>query len=266
MTDFDLQKLWEKEIQILDEIDRICKKYSIEYYLVWGTLLGAVRHKGFIPWDDDIDVGMPRKHYKKFLKVAKKELSQEYFLQTPKTDKYSLSYFSRVRLCNTALYIESDKTLLSHHGIFVDVMPMDNCRITETPISKFKKNVFERANNLIIAARKTGKKVGRGILRIIPMSIWLWVRDWALKGSGDYYLLEGEKLQRKDFSPAIELTFANKKYSAPKNYDNILTTLYGNYMELPPEDKRIAHSPAFISYDLEHDKEKLEKFLESLGS
>lgn len=104
MSDFDLQMLWKKEIQILDVIDSICKKHNITYFLVWGTLLGSVRHKGFIPWDDDVDIGMPGKSYNKFLKIASKELGKEYFLQTGLTDKWHPVPFSKVRMNNTAFY------------------------------------------------------------------------------------------------------------------------------------------------------------------
>lgn len=261
-----LRELWNCELKILDEVDRICRKHNLNYYLMWGTLIGAVRHGGFIPWDDDIDICMPRKDYQRFLKIAQKELTNEYFLQTPKTDKWSLSYFSRIRLQNTALYIESDKRLLNHHGIFIDIMPLDNCKIKDSHVSKFKKKLYIATNNRIISRRKTKKKQERMIWKMVPTSLLLFIRDWAMRGKGDYYTSWGYRFKKTDFLPVIEMEFEGKKYNAPNNYHKVLTTIYGDYMQLPPIEKRVAHEPAFISFNLEEDADKLKHYLEELNA
>ena len=93
----NLKKIQQIELDILLEVDRICKKHEIEYFLDFGTLLGAVRHSGFIPWDDDIDIGMTRDNYEKFLKIASSELKKDYFLQNVYTERETPFLYSKIR-------------------------------------------------------------------------------------------------------------------------------------------------------------------------
>ena len=260
MVDFDLQQLWQKELQILDEIDRICKKYDIVYYLVWGTLLGAIRHKGFIPWDDDIDVGMPIHSYKKFLQIAKKELPAEYFLQTGLTDKWHPAPFAKVRMNNTAFYPKEDVNLKRHHGIFVDIFPMHRrngkCGILNRIGDRISVHISQRRNEVPLTVFKA--------FRIFPTNFLVRIRDLLLQGKGDYYLCDGTLLNISDFEPSADGEFEGKHYPIPKNFQKVLKTTYGDYMQLPPEENRVAHAPAFISFDLKADKENLEKYLDCL--
>lgn len=261
MAGFELRKLQEKEIQILDEIDRICKKYNIQYYLMWGTLLGAVRHKGFIPWDDDIDIAMDRKEYKKFLKIAPKELKEEYFLQTSFTDKWHPMFFAKVRLNNTAFYAQSDRNIKKHHGIFVDIFPMD-CRSSK----KSLKNKIGEKISTHIFQRIERKKVTcfRG-LKILSTTFLAYFRDLFLKGKGDKYICDGCLLDKQLFLKSENIVFEGKEYLAPHKAHEVLQTIYGDYMQLPPENERIAHKPAFISFNLAEDGRKLEEYLSSFN-
>src|SRR5690606_2891856 len=114
------------QLEILIEFDRICKKNNIKYQLFAGTLLGAVRHKGFIPWDDDIDVCLLRKDYNKFIQACKTDLDSRSFLQTYVTDKNCIIQFAKLRKNNT-LFLESGiSDCKTHHGIFIDIFPLDN--------------------------------------------------------------------------------------------------------------------------------------------
>lgn len=251
-----LEKLWEHELTILDEIDRICKKYSLNYFLMWGTLIGAVRHKGFIPWDDDIDIGMPRDDYKKFLKIASKELPDKLFLQTPLTDKFHPVYFSKIRMNNTAFYSKQDKNTKKHHGIFVDILPMDYTSEHLSTIGKIKRKISNILSAHIFSKRENLKD-RFSFLNVIPDFIIIKLRDRMLSGKGEYFFSEGYTFKAKDFFPADTLEFAGKTYPVPNNYDEVLRSVYGDYMTLPPEEKRVAHNPGRISFDLTKPDEEI---------
>ncbi|WP_052212265.1 LicD family protein [Anaerovibrio lipolyticus] len=119
----DRKKIWNKEIELLMEIDRICRKYNIKYVVLYGTMIGTVRHKGFIPWDDDIDVGMTRPDYVRFLNVAKQEIKRPYFLKNIYTDNRNFN-FSKL-MDDTTSAIEFIDVHNIHQGIFVDIFPLD---------------------------------------------------------------------------------------------------------------------------------------------
>src|SRR5690554_4415622 len=120
-----LKKLHNVQIEILNQIVKICNQNKLTYFLIGGTLLGAIRHKGFIPWDDDLDIAMPRKDYEKFLELCQGYLGDEYYLHCSKTDpKYWLP-FAKVRKNNTIFEEKSIQTINSHKGIYVDIFPLD---------------------------------------------------------------------------------------------------------------------------------------------
>ena len=122
MNDNDLYKLKSEEIKILDYFVDICDKNNLHYYLMYGTLLGAVRHKGFIPWDDDIDVCMPPEDYQQFLRIFKND--DRFFLQTVQTDKYYHTLFAKIRENHTCM-IEKENTYMPiHKGINIDIFPL----------------------------------------------------------------------------------------------------------------------------------------------
>ena len=120
-----LRQVQLKQLEIAKEIKKICDENEIKYFLDSGTLLGAVRHKSFIPWDDDLDIGMLRDDYEKFINIAPQKLSNNFILQTWKTDEEYANAFAKIRMKNT-LYIESSTNGNNmNHGIFIDVFPYD---------------------------------------------------------------------------------------------------------------------------------------------
>ena len=127
MNNKKLRKVQMVEVEILDEIDRICKKNNIKYFLVGGTLLGAVRHGGFIPWDDDIDLGMLREDYEKFIDICinSDELDKKYFMHSDETDSDYWLPFIKIRKNNTTFDEKVIKNCDTHKGIYVDIFPMD---------------------------------------------------------------------------------------------------------------------------------------------
>ena len=142
-----LKKLRKVEMEILDEIVRICKENDIEYFLTGGTLLGAVRHKGYIPWDDDIDIGMLRKDYDKFINVCKTALDKKYFLDCFETNKEYYLPFAKIKKNNTLFDEELTHHLSNHKGIYVDIIPFENERksesITQDIQAVLVKNIIE---------------------------------------------------------------------------------------------------------------------------
>lgn len=242
-----LRRLWDTELTILSEIDRICKKHSIRYYLMWGNLIGAVRHKGFIPWDDDIDVNMPQKDYFKFLKVAQKELPDTLFLQTPFTDKHHPVYFSKIRMNGTQFYSKGDTNLKKHHGIFVDVLPFFEVKDQNSRIHKLKYKIANRLKNHVFAKRQ-GTHGKSKILSVLPSSLLMRLALSLLRGKGDVWFSENHYFDSADFELSTTLPFEGREWPVPKNYDKVLRSVFGDYMQLPPEDQRGAHDPGYISF------------------
>lgn len=136
----EMKKVWAVELDLLSVFAELCEKHELKWFVHAGTMLGAVRHHGFIPWDDDIDVVMPRADYEKLCIVAPGELAYPYFYQNEKTDKYFARNFSRIRNSATTAILDSEKEYRFpfNQGIFIDVFPYDN--IPEQP----QQNVFSK--------------------------------------------------------------------------------------------------------------------------
>ena len=252
----DLRKLQLLELKILKEVKRICEKHSIPYFLIAGTLIGAVRHKGFIPWDDDIDIGMLRDDYERFLEVCKTDLGPEYFLQTPTTEKGNADYgIAHVRLNDTEMVQEFRKNSTTHNGITIDIFPYDTL-----PKNKFVRLFYCKAFPLFkrVCAKRMGytphppKFIHRIILNTlyvltlpIPLSflhkkmINYHVKQNKKKSDYAFPLSEWNFKKEKHLHSTItELTtlqFEDEFFPVPKNYDLFLTEQYGNYMELPKD-------------------------------
>ena len=134
MTESEIKQLKEVEIELFDELDRVCKLLDIPYFMVGGTLLGAVRHQGFIPWDDDIDVVMFREDLERLEKEGSTLFDKKYFLQTEDTDKYYPLMTAKLRK-NGTVFLEGcmDENVKSHTGIFIDIFPMDDISDVDHP-------------------------------------------------------------------------------------------------------------------------------------
>jgi len=132
------KEIWAVELDLLSEFDRVCKKYGLRYSAEGGTLLGAIRHKGFIPWDDDIDIAMPRADYKKFEEIAGKEFCYPYFWQTEETESGTMRGHGQLRNSETTaiLTLEKGKNIQFNQGIFIDIIPFDNIPDSEGEMLK----------------------------------------------------------------------------------------------------------------------------------
>lgn len=254
-----LDRLHAREMEIVMEIDRICKKHNITYYLYGGTLLGAVRHKGFIPWDDDVDLVMPRKDYDRFAQACADELDSRFFYQTCFNDPLYPMLFAKVRMNNTRVSEDKWSDREMHSGCFVDILPLDH--FPKNPITS--KLYLQIARILHQACCFNRCKSSHLIAHIAfiyikkrgPMYAYT-VRDKFLRyvnahGSSKYYCSFGSHYQpmirrRLDadwFGTPGEMVFEGESLPVPEKWESYLLHLFGEtYMELPAEEDRICHT------------------------
>jgi len=268
-----LTKLHKIQIEILDEIVRICDKHKLEYYLVGGTLLGAVRHKGFIPWDDDIDIAMMRKDYDLFIKYAKEELDNKYYLDCFETNKECYLPFAKIKKNNTIFKEEISAHLNNHKGIFVDIFPIDNANKQNSLFQKVQaiiaRNITEsiKFKRKMMKLKKTRHPILSAALSVFPCQTLMKIQDKISRlnknNNSEYvvviagaYGYRKETNKRCIFTPTKKVSFEGKQYSAPADPNTYLSKLYGDYMKLPPKEKRRNHMPIEINFDTTRGKDE----------
>lgn len=250
------------QLDILKEVDRICRAENIRYGIDGGTLLGAVRHKGFIPWDPDIDVIMLREDYERFFEAAERRMNTEkYFLQEERTDENYRWGFTKIRRNGTDFVRAGQEHLKMHNGIFIDILIMDNvpdgfvkrkiyelfcycCRFVM--YSEVGKNEEERAVKRFfykLANHISIKKVFYRLKKVRDK--WNGRNTKLVRYMTCRYTynkkLEG--IERRFFEKYQEYSFEDGKFPGFYEYDEYLTVLYGDYMTLPPVEKRVSHMP-----------------------
>ena len=249
---YDLKQIQDVMLQIMIEIDRICRKHNIRYILDGGTMLGAVRHHGFIPWDDDMDIALPREDYDKFVKIANSELPKKFRLECYENTKNYPYNIGKVRAVNTLFKEKFTASLNINHGIYIDIVPMDYVLISDyknrikciqhlTAIKYYKLGIF----NSYSFYRK---------LQYVPF-FWVSVKtlnkmiDKQLRycyGKSDklleichYYFKSDYVLDETMFTDVIEVPFEEQMFFIPRDYDSFLKARYGNYMTLPPIEDQV---------------------------
>ncbi len=253
-------------LSMLKELDRICRKHDIRYMLFAGTALGAVRHAGFIPWDDDLDVIMLRDDYEKFLKIAEKELPEEYFLQKEFSEHWPC-FFSKIRKNNTACIEKTiPKDPLQHQGIYIDIFPCDrlsNCglmRRVQFIASKIviAKALYQRG----YLTNSRCKKIVMRICSVLPSKPFLYLTKLPQKKNSRmvHAFFSGSVKYREGIYPAewFEerklMAFEDAEFFVSSSVEQMLTCLYGDYMTLPPEAERVCMH--VMKIDLEHSYEQ----------
>ncbi len=251
-----------KQLSILEEIDKICKINNIEYWLDGGTLLGAVRHGGFIPWDDDIDIAMTQKDLLRFIEVAPKQLPSHLFLQTPENEP-TKEPIVKVRDLNS-FYVESSDDFRAEYtkGLFVDIFPFVDY---PTVSRKFTKRITKGISKSYSVLHRSHYYSLRSFAEFFwfggknIMYNMIWRMSYILHPKKNFYgnipINNGYGVQhRKDETwPLGTVMFEGKPFSAPKNIHAYLQDLYRDYMTVPPEDKRKIHA-IFIMPELEAEK------------
>ena len=250
--------LQRKEFELLQCFVKICKDLKLTYFLVCGSALGAAKYKGFIPWDDDIDVGMAREDYEIFLKEAPKHLPEEYFLQNYKTDPNFSAIYSKLRNSNTT-YIEKSSAKLSiNHGVYIDIFPLDGypkVRLAQKWL-EFRKRIY--AHLIVTAFDADLKGISKALDRVLKL---LGYHKRTAKAVDKYtkmiskYKIEDSDLicnfgnwqgvleyaPKEQYGKGLEAEFEGLKVYIPERYDEYLSQKYGDWRADLPDDQKEGH-------------------------
>lgn len=245
---------------IAKEIKRICEKNNIHYFMIAGTLLGAIRHKGFIPWDDDMDFGMFRADYNKFIDACKKDLNNElFFLQNVYTDSGFGKYYTRLLLNNTSINYEYIKDVQCNKAIFVDIFPYDSVpeskvlRKKQSVITSFSMRLIKKKMKYGIECYTLGGKLEllfekffsrNRLIKIYEKEMQRYNKNQnttcvCCSNAGEGY--QKETLKRQWVKDTVMMQFEDTEFPGSVLYDEYMKYFYGDYMTLPPENKRMTH-------------------------
>ncbi len=254
------KKLHFCQLLLAAELKRICEKNNIKYFMIAGTLLGAVRHKGFIPWDDDMDFAIMREDFSKFLSVCKAELGDDFILQDMFSDEHYALPVAKLLLKGTNFTERNTSKNKAQKGIFIDIFPYDSIPDDENLRKKHNRNIYF-LKRLFLAKQcysiaekgQTLKRIIYALLRFMSFFVTKnYIRNKLDKelrrfenqntkkvaAMGGAYGYTKESVELKWFNETVELPFEDITLSAPKDYEEYLTYFYGDYMTPPPEDKR----------------------------
>lgn len=271
LNEKELQLLQQKEAEMFKVFISVCEKLGVRYYAVAGTLLGTVRHKGFIPWDDDIDVGVPRKDYERLKQDAASLLPMPYFLQSYESDPETPFCFMKLRDSSTAFIETKMKSLNMNHGIWLDIFPLDFL-----PPNKLERKTIQIQEKLVdqVIGRRMSldKQNGWGVRAIVKSIIvnLLCIRFQSMQKATEYkdhihihnreesYCLnysgvygQREIMPLDWYGDGLKMPFMDFEIRVPVKYDKVLTQLYGDYMKLPPVEQRVNQHEVAV-FDLDH--------------
>lgn len=249
MTEITLEEQKRIQLDILDDVARFCESHNINYFLAYGTLLGAIRHKGYIPWDDDIDIIMPRPDYDKFMNSFDKESGSKYNTLCEVRDEGYNCCFGKVHDKRTLF--QEDYSRKSSFGVFIDVFPFDGysspsqmnyCNFL-TNLLKIKLNVWYPGRSLF---KNIITYIGKFLLLPLPIGVILKkmdknARKLSFKDSKKVcsFFEKQPTFNKELFEDFTYAQFEDKKYRIPKNFDQVLSIEFGDYMKLPPEKDRV---------------------------
>ena len=259
-----LNRLQNIETDMLVDIDEFCRVHDIQYSLAYGTALGAVRHHGPIPWDDDVDICMTRKEYEKFIKAWNENPKKGYYLQRCGYDTNSKINHSKIRKDGTVWASEEEVKSNEHTGVWVDVFVWD--KVPDNKIIRMYMQLYGILN-LVYTRDYPYDRGGKGlkilsqILLLLPKKMKQAIRKKAETIIKKYkhrrknysYLCFAAPSSLKQYFPGktfencVKIDYSGHMLSITDNVDDVLKIIYGNYMELPPEEKRICgHMPEVI--------------------
>lgn len=269
LTPKEFREMQLMQLDMIKELDRVCRKHNIKYTIFGGTLLGAVRHKGYIPWDDDADIAMLREEYEKFKKVVHELNPKICYFQDHKTDPNYRWGYAKLRRTNTKYVRVGQEHIKCKTGFFIDIFPMDDIpkttigqvfndfycfclrKVLYSEVGKFSKNetkFMRKFYNVLskIPTIKIYNKLDK-MSKKSKNSTSNRVRTYLFPATGKLYKKNPIKLRygmpKEWFLDLQEYEFEGFKFYGTKDYDVALEYIYGDYMTLPPEDKRDPHAP-----------------------
>lgn len=255
----DLKRLQRIGLEMLLEVDRICRKNNIRYSLDGGTLLGAVRHKGYIPWDDDVDIIFLRREYVKFRKACRRDLdTTRFFLQDYQTDPHYRWGYAKLRRNGTSFLRPGQEHLKQRDGVYIDIFVVDNVPDgwLYRRLHHFLCFVVRKGLYSVVGKDSAHSPFMRALYRAmssVPRDEYFRMRNRLAKPLAkkrteliSHYTFEYPKhcrygLPRECFDEMIEMEFEGYHFPGFKNYDLYLGTYYGDYMTLPPKEKQVSH-------------------------
>lgn len=253
------RKLQLCQLHMLEDVDRICKEAGLNYFLIGGCAIGAVRHGGFIPWDDDLDIGMYRDDYERFQKLIRESHADKYFLQNSETDPRYPRVIAKLRLKGTIQQERSFESVDCNNGVYIDFFPIDYVSRNEGLAMQLRgklvrlcfayKTVRSGANN---RHRMGLKKAMRGVAALIParwvdhlMTAVCTMENRKTQAYSTLFLgaytWKKEMHRSETIGAGRRIRFETGVFNGPYDVDTFLRNVYRNYMLLPPPEKRIAH-------------------------
>ena len=265
-SQIDMNELQKKQLDILKAFVKVCEKHNLKYFLVGGTALGAIRHKGFIPWDDDIDVGMLREDYDKFVQLQDEFKGTPYFIQTFKTDPCYIYNFGKLRDSSTTFIESQYKNHRINHGVWIDIFPIDGFSKEVKPRETFKKKIqhlwFQVYFAYFPALRRKVRKqtwfkdillnIVAGLFYIFDIAHYrnkrierivrkIPVDEAVMVGNYFGFNMKKEAMDANLFKEFTKVPFEDMEAVVVKDYDTYLRNLYGDYMTPPPPEKQVGH-------------------------
>lgn len=267
----DIQAL---ELNLLIAFDKFCNDNNLKYSLMGGTMLGAIRHKGFIPWDDDIDVSMPRPDYDKFIELTKDGMTEDYKVYSIQTKKDYIYPYIKLIDTRTVLYESNINTKYSI-GLYIDIFPVDGFPCSESVAIRHYKHLSRLKNYTIWAAVKPFNNKGliRNLIRFIVNFIFktIGASYFAKKRDEEYrkfdfndseyvtlstgYALKA-KMKKEEYLDLIDVEFCGLMFKCSSNYHKTLRNIYGDYMKLPPKELQVSNHNYKLYWK---EKEKVKK-------